>query len=278
MRRGLRDPVGGQWNAGDVKPEDAITRLRNLRDEAATLPLSTSSTEFNSWMPRARSVLTRALGEKHHITERFVNTRWTPSMFTMGDTSAFTATFRATIPEAQGILDAAIAEIELLADEVPVADESGIDAELWEHIAPEIQSEAWGKVASQAAIFTEDRIRKWAGRPVGEVGKDLQLPCSASRAITRWGSPTVRSRGGSCSPKALPRLCGTWTPTAFRSALITSAMRLAWSGPAPFSLPRCVTSTGTAFTTPPRRLRMRSPESKIVFDDRQITGRARMLE
>ena len=39
----------------------------------------------------------------------------------------------------------------------------------------EIQTEAWGKVASQAVIFTEDRIRKWAGRPVGEVGKDLAV-------------------------------------------------------------------------------------------------------
>ena len=89
--------------------------------------------------------------------------------------TAFENVFRATIPKAQGILDAAIAELDLLAEDVPVADESGIDPELWEHIAPEIQTEAWGKVASQAVIFTEDRTRKWAGRPVGEVGKDLAV-------------------------------------------------------------------------------------------------------
>lgn len=192
---GLWDPVSGQWNAGDVKPEDAIARLRALRDEAATLPLSTSSAEFNSWMPRARSVLTRALGEDHHITERFVNTKWTPPMFTVGDTSAFTATFRATIPEAQGILDAAIGEFELLADEVAVADESGIDAELGEHIAPEIQSEAWGKVASQAAIFTEDRIRKWAGRPVGEVGKDLAVAVFGKQGDYQMGLTDGEKQG-----------------------------------------------------------------------------------
>jgi Protein of unknown function (Hypoth_ymh) len=58
---------------------------------------------------------------------------------------------------------------------VLIADQSGIDPELWEHIAPEIRTEAWGKVASQAVILTEDRIRKWAGRPVGEVGKDLAV-------------------------------------------------------------------------------------------------------
>jgi hypothetical protein len=69
----------------------------------------------------------------------------------------------------QGILDAVIAELELLADDVPVVDESGIGSELWEHIAPEIQTEACGKVAGQAVIFTEDRIRKWAGCLVSEV-------------------------------------------------------------------------------------------------------------
>lgn len=120
-------------------------------------------------------MLTRGLGESHHITERFIKIRWTPSTYVVGDRSAFTQAFKATIPEAQGVIDAAIAEIEMLVDEVPIADESGIDAELWEHISPEVQAEAWGKVASQAVIFTEDRIRKWAGRPVGEVGKDLAI-------------------------------------------------------------------------------------------------------
>jgi hypothetical protein len=120
-------------------------------------------------------VLSRALGENHHITQRFVGTRWTPGAYTIGDNSVFTSTFRATIPEVQGIIDAAIAEIELLAEDAPAADESGIDSELWEHVSPEIQAQAWGKVASQAVIFTEDRIRRWAGRPVGEVGKDLAV-------------------------------------------------------------------------------------------------------
>jgi hypothetical protein len=49
--------------------DDAVTRLRALREEAATLPSSTSSAEFNSWQPRTRSALTRELGEKHHITQ-----------------------------------------------------------------------------------------------------------------------------------------------------------------------------------------------------------------
>jgi hypothetical protein len=47
--------------------------------------------------------------------------------------------------KAGGIPDSAINEVGMPADETPVADESGIDAELWKHLAPEIRSEAWGK-------------------------------------------------------------------------------------------------------------------------------------
>ena len=57
-----------------VNHEDAVKRLRALRDEVATLPPSTSSAEFNSWEPRTRSALARALGEKHYITQRFIKT------------------------------------------------------------------------------------------------------------------------------------------------------------------------------------------------------------
>ena len=62
-----------------VNHEVAVKRLRALRDEVATLPPSTSSAEFNSWEPRTRSALARALGEKHYITQRFIKTKWTPS-------------------------------------------------------------------------------------------------------------------------------------------------------------------------------------------------------
>lgn len=178
-----------------MKADDAIERLRALREEASRLPPSTSSTEFNSWKPRTRSVLSRALGESHHITQRFIETKWTPSMYTLGDSTAFTQTFRATIPEVQGIIDAAIAEIELLAEEAPAADDSGIDAELWEYVAPEIQARAWGKVASQAVIFTEDRIRKWAGRPVGEVGKDLAVAIFGKGGNYRMGLTESETQG-----------------------------------------------------------------------------------
>lgn len=85
------------------------------------------------------------------------------------------------------MLDAAIAEVGMLADDMPIADESGIDAELWEHVAPEIRSEDWGKVARGAVIFTEDRIRKWAGRPPNEGSKDLAVAIFGQNGDYRMG-------------------------------------------------------------------------------------------
>mgnify|MGYP000574856442 CR=1 FL=1 len=174
---------------------DAINRLEALRDEASALPPSTSSSEFNSWKLRTRSALTRALGENHHITQRFIKTKWTPSMYTLGDSSAFTQVFRATVPEVQGILDAAVTEIEMLSEEGPVSDEAGVDHELWEHVAPEVRSEAWGKAAREAVIFTEDRIRRWAGRPVAEVGKDLAVAIFGSNGEYRMGLADGEKQG-----------------------------------------------------------------------------------
>ena len=171
-------------------------RLSALRDELAKLPRSTSSAEFNSWNLRTRSLLTLTLGENHHITKKFVDISWDPLVYVGGDPlySSLSA-FLEALPEAQGTLDAAIAELHLLAEVVPVADESGIDAELWEHIAPEVQAEAWGKVASQAAIFTEDRIRKWARRPVTEVGKDLAIAVFGPKGEYRMGLAEGEKQG-----------------------------------------------------------------------------------
>ena len=140
-------------------------------------------------------MLTRALGEHHHITQRFVDLSWTPGAYMMDDTSAFPLAFHDTIPAAQGLLDAAIAELKMLRDEMPVADQAGIDPELWEHIAPELQAEAWGKVASQAAIFTEDRIRKWAGRPVDEVGKELAVAVFGRQGDYQMGLTDSEKQG-----------------------------------------------------------------------------------
>jgi hypothetical protein len=174
-----------------VKSKDAHRELTDLLGELSSL-VTTDSPEFVSWDNRVKSALARALDDQHHITRKFSGIWWDSPVAGSGDDYRW---FRDGSNQARGLLDAAINEVGMLANDVPVADESGIDAELWEHVAPEIRSEAWVKVASNALIFTEDRIRKWAGRPNSEVGKDLAVAIFGGSGNYRMGTTDGEMQG-----------------------------------------------------------------------------------
>lgn len=178
-----------------MKRDDAVGRLRDLRGQASSLPSNVSSAEFTSWSGRARSILSKSLGDDHHITQAFIGLRWTPSVYTMGDDSAFVRTFEATVPEAQGLIDAAIFDLEELSDPPPLIDDAAYDPELWQHVSPHVLAEDWPKVASQTAIFTEDRVRRWAGRPVDDVGERLMTAVFGERADYRLGRTDGEKQG-----------------------------------------------------------------------------------
>lgn len=81
-------------------------------------------------------------------------------------------------------------------DRLPaVLDEEAIDAGLWLHIASLVDADDWGKVASQTAIYTEDRIRKWGGRPATDVGEQLMTAVFGERGPLRLGSTEGERQG-----------------------------------------------------------------------------------
>ncbi len=176
-----------------VKPLETAAQITSLREELNKYLVSVDDEQFISWQLRTRSVLAHALGEGHHITRAFIELSWITMEY--GNPDADRRAFSEGETRATGILDAAAAEIGLLAAEVPVADESGIDYELWEHVAPEVRAEAWGKVARGAVVFTEDRIRKWAGRPAAEVSKDLAIAVFGQSGDYRMGKLDGEKQG-----------------------------------------------------------------------------------
>jgi hypothetical protein len=177
-----------------MEAANAIALLRDLHDEASGLPHSASSAEFSSWDHRTRSVLAGALGEEHHITAEFVSMSWTPGIYMSGDREAFPSAFRAAMPRALGLFDAAIFELEHLSA-MAASDTAGFDPELWEHVGGDALAEEWGKVASQTSIFTEDRIRKWAGRSPEEVGEKLMTAVFGDRGEYRLGLTDGEKQG-----------------------------------------------------------------------------------
>jgi hypothetical protein len=192
-----------------VTPEDALKLLRPLAAEIASFTPGNLRIlrrfpvgRFNSWKLRTASTLAHTLGANHHLTVAFQRIPWGYPSFSFRDTiglsnrrrNTFTD-FRYNIGRATGFIESAIYDIEFLRDNIEVAANIGIDPELWEHVASEVQQEAWGKVSSQAAIFTEDRIRKWAGRPVSEVGKDLAVATFGKNGKFQLGATEGESQG-----------------------------------------------------------------------------------
>lgn len=74
-------------------------------------------------------------------------------------------------------------------------DETVIDPDLWEHVRRSFAAGDWAKVTTEAAIFTEDRIRRWAGRPRNELGEQLMTAVFADRGAFRLGATDTERHG-----------------------------------------------------------------------------------
>lgn len=161
--------------------EDPSQTLLSLRDELDDLPADPYSSRSVSWRLRCRSALTRFIGADHYITKGFLGISWSPAYAT--------STFATddTIDRARGYLDAAAHEAGVVSSTAGALDASGVDPELWEHVASYIAAEDWGTVASQTAIFTEDRIRRWTGQLANVVGRDLMTAAVGNKGAYRLG-------------------------------------------------------------------------------------------
>ncbi|MFI5994820.1 TIGR02391 family protein [Streptomyces sp. NPDC051362] len=158
-----------------MQTRQAIQSLRQLKDEAQREGLALQAGDkFSSWKGRVRSVLTRALGINHHLTESFIKNQYGLSVFTSSTPdSVFDAAFLNGVKSASGIIDAALFELEQAGTSDDAVDETAFDPDLWAHVQTHVQNEDWPTVASQTAIFVEDRVRQWCGDPKDREGKTL---------------------------------------------------------------------------------------------------------
>ncbi|MFG3010167.1 TIGR02391 family protein [Streptomyces cinerochromogenes] len=158
-----------------MEAKRAIEILKQLKSEAETRGMELRpSGEFSSWKGRVRSVLIKSLGKDHHLMADFENVRYSLMAYASGTPqSSFDAAFMRGIRQACGIIDAAIFELEESGTSDDAVDETAFDPDLWAHVQSHIQNEEWQKVASQTAIFVEDRVRRWCGEPRGNNGQVL---------------------------------------------------------------------------------------------------------
>lgn len=155
--------------------QGAIQTLRELKEEATREGLQLKAdSKFSSWKGRVQSVLTRALGKDHHLTQAFVDTDYSLMVFSASTPdSAWDSAFLDGVGKASGIIDAAIFELEQAGSSDDAVDETAFDPDLWAYVSTHIQNEDWQAVASQTAIFVEHHVRQWCGDAKDKNGKTL---------------------------------------------------------------------------------------------------------
>ena len=184
-----------------MRAERAIEALEELKDAATDADVLRGGEHLTAWKGKVRGVLVAARGAHDHLVERFDRVRYSLGMFTNHTPqSAFDNARRGGIRNACGVIDAAVYQLRLTVDEMEPADARSFDPDLWEHVKRLVEHEDWGKVASQTAIFVEDRIRQWSGDPKNSrgdsmVGKDLMGRVFSDESDWRLGSRAAEREG-----------------------------------------------------------------------------------
>lgn len=151
-----------------MNPKRAVLELRALRVEADVLALKGPGPDHERWKASVSAVMQLALGRTADVLFKFQSVAYRPRFaFTGSDARERTARFfYQSVHEAAAFVDAAIFELGLMSEEE--IDSSNYDEELWEHVKHSIDEERWEQVASAAATFVEDKVRRWAGNPLNE--------------------------------------------------------------------------------------------------------------
>lgn len=184
-----------------MRADKAIEALEALKEEATKPEVMSGGEHWTAWKGKVRAVLAGALGKEDHVVERFDHVKYSLGMWTdRTPPSAFAQARHSGIRNACGIIDAAVYQLRLQVDDDEPVDLRSFDPELWEHVKQLVEDGDWGKVASQTAIFVEDRIRTWAGEPITKqgdalIGKGLMAHVFGETSDWRLGSRAGEREG-----------------------------------------------------------------------------------
>lgn len=157
-----------------MKPEIAAAELRALVEEADDTDVQRSGPASGRWKAKSEAVMGAALGSDSATLAKFRDMRYSVGIWTgdPGEDARDARFFAARVQEAAALLEAAIYEIELTSAEAGL-EGANYDVGLWQHVRHSVEEERWEQVASQCAIYVEDKVRRWAGRPVDGRGQTL---------------------------------------------------------------------------------------------------------
>jgi hypothetical protein len=162
-----------------MRPDRAIAELTELKRQADNPEVRRHGPNHERWKSSVLAVMQHALPSTSSTPLAFSGVRYSIGIWSgaPGESEQDARYFAEQVSHAVGFIDAAIYELGLLTEERAV-EPGSYDDELWQHVRHSVEEGRWEQVASQAAIFVEDKVRRWSGRPTGSsdralVGKDL---------------------------------------------------------------------------------------------------------
>ncbi|WP_236745329.1 TIGR02391 family protein [Rhodococcus sp. BS-15] len=99
------------------------------------------------------------------------------------------------VEQTRQLIASAIYALGLAAEVDEPVDESSFDPELWAHVRGLVDAGDWGKVATQAAVFTEDKVRKWSNQDGAVVGKNMYAHALSNAGELRLGAQSNEWEG-----------------------------------------------------------------------------------
>jgi hypothetical protein len=152
---------------------DATRKQELLKERLAELDAlrSPDGAVFKDWYKRTEVTLRSVGGQARDYATEFLNIHYTPMVYPTTD-EHIRRSFISGKESMSALLKSALYELEVLSP-AATGEPSMFDPELWAHVKELVANSEWEKVASQAAIFLEARLRIWANRPASEHGQTL---------------------------------------------------------------------------------------------------------
>jgi len=172
-----------------MKPEAAIEELRKLKQQTSDDPQVQAATpQHKEWKAKVVAVLERTLGTDSSTVQQFKELRYDIGIWSgaPGEAEQDARYFRERVQDAAALIGAAIYELELSTG-APAVEGGSYDSGLWDHVKHSVEEERWEQVASAAAIYVEDKVRRWAGNPLNRDGGKLVGQALFVKALSAGG-------------------------------------------------------------------------------------------
>ena len=127
---------------------------------------------FGLWRHKLYALIGEITDPNHALAIRLSGLRWdsgassTRQRLVHGDEEAFREARQAAVE----IIGALHWKLNRLAPATAPFADATVNPELWEHVGGLIDAGDWEKVAREAAVFLEDRLRNWASVPASVTG------------------------------------------------------------------------------------------------------------